>query len=283
MQKTSYIRQTWWLKTCALPESQRTWRSGSCQQAASIKVVVSVLPWQTDTKPSRCAEHRLPEFVNIIKKQCEYQGCSKRPSFGRPDDTRPSRCLTHRLPGFVSLSKRCDYPKCHRYALYGRADEMRSRPTVSSIAYLNLQRLRGEGSVVMTDATDLYISGDVEPLRCTEHLTPDHPSVVKKQCEYQGCRKRPYFGRPGDTRPSRCVTHRLTEDRDIGKKLCRAWRMPQASFIWYFWWQETTAVRAASAPWLHTHYNPTLRTRRLEKRPSCGIPGDRKTVPLLRA
>ena len=64
-------------------------------------------------KQEDCAGHALQGMVNISRKRCAGDGCTKHPTYGVTGSRKPEYCAEHALQGIVNVvSKRCAGDGC---------------------------------------------------------------------------------------------------------------------------------------------------------------------------
>lgn len=110
-------------------------------------------------------------MINVISKRCDFQGCSKHPSYGVAGSKKAEFCVAHAQEGMVDVcSKRCGHPGCTKRSSYGTP-------------------------------------GSKKPQFCIHHAMKGMIDVVSKRCAEVGCNKWPSYGIPGSKKAEFCAAH----------------------------------------------------------------------------
>jgi transposase len=123
-------------------------------------------------------------MVDIINKQCLYDGCNTQPSYGNKGDKKASYCYIHKKDGMVNIiSKRCLYDGCNTQPSYGN-------------------------------------KGDKKASYCYIHKKDGMVNIISKRCLYDGCNIRPSYGNKGGKKASYCSIHKKDGMVNVVDKHC---------------------------------------------------------------
>jgi len=138
-----------------------------------------------DKKGGRfCSEHKGETMVNVNKPTCERVGCGVRPNFNVRGQKGGRFCFDHKGDTMVNvLDKTCEHEGC------------------DIIPYFNVRGQKGGRF-------------------CSEHKGDTMVDVVSKTCEYGGCTIRPRFNVRGLTRGKFCLTHKGDTMVNVYSKTC---------------------------------------------------------------
>lgn len=99
-------------------------------------------------------------MVDVVNRQCEFNSCSKTPSYGYPGG-RAQYCAHHHLDDMEDVkNRRCEWNECRRYPFFGNEGE-RSR-------------------------------------FCSAHREEGMVNIRSRRCEDDSCSKSPTHGFPGE-------------------------------------------------------------------------------------
>ena len=138
-------------------------------------------------RPKYCAQHRQDGMVSFRrnKKECEFDGCKKQPSFGPPKG-RVMRCGGHREKNDINFTTPpCEEDGCTTGKRFGYPDG--------------------------------------KPQFCSEHKKEGMKDLRNKkrpQCEHEGCKKTPSFRDPNSDKKklTHCADHKLPGMIDPGNE-----------------------------------------------------------------
>jgi len=136
-----------------------------------------------------CAEHKLPNMINVASKRCDYDNCNKIPTYmseSKSTTLHPINrfCKDHKIDGMIDKHKTCEFDNCKKRPHYN-------------------------------------IKGLSTPKFCSIHKSINMINVVSITCENQNCDKRPHFNFVGEKTPRFCNLHKEIGMTNIRSKLCR--------------------------------------------------------------
>jgi hypothetical protein len=169
----------------------------------------------------RCKVHMKPGDVDVVNKRCEWIGCDKQPSFGKPE-SGPERCKAHKKFDDVDVkNKRCEWTGCDKHPTFGKRGSRAERCKV--------HKKDDDVDVVSKRCTEpgcdkkptfgKHGSGRAGAQRCKVHMKFDDVDVKNKRCMESGCDKQPTFGKRGSG-AERCKAHMKNGDVDVVSKRC---------------------------------------------------------------
>jgi len=174
------------------------------------------------TPAIRCVEHKEPGMINVVQKNCEYEGCTKQPCYNLPTEHFGKFCATHKNKDMVNVrERRCEDDECIKKPFYNLPSETKGR---------FCKEHKGEG---MVDVLSNSCSHD----DCNKRATFNHPGEEAKfcgthkedgmvdvkthRCEYTECMTVPVFNLPGNKRGRFCFKHRGSGMEDVKNPRCK--------------------------------------------------------------
>ena len=198
-----------------------------------------------------CGVHKQPHHVNVNRRMCLAEGCTRTRCFGeevvRDGESKECReeggavknvgqrrrrglalfCRAHSNATHVNVQAYlCSFPGCERMGAAGNV----------SVGHLcSMHRLflpasrRCKHPEGCEGAAFFGSSADRLPVYCIRHRRSFHVNCMVRACAHvEGCRKQPSFGEHNDTAPRFCSSHReewhvdLKHDRCAYLGCCRA-------------------------------------------------------------
>lgn len=137
------------------------------------------------TPPRYCSVHKLPGMCN--RQACEYEGCTKIPSYSHPGETTSRFCATHKLDGMVRPRGWCQHTGCKKTASFG----------TSSPRFCKIHAEDGMRNLISKvceyEGCDIFASYNLpgkRPRFCASHAHDGMECVVGKGCHYPNCKCR---------------------------------------------------------------------------------------------
>ncbi|CAM9615336.1 unnamed protein product [Laminaria digitata] len=150
-------------------------------------------------------------MVNVVKRRCAHDSCTKQPTFGLEGSRTATYCRQHAEEGMVPVFyKRCSHDSCIKRPTYNvqgsqtaaycrqHADDGMVNVTHKSCAHEPCRKWPISG--MLTDGA---------PPLCTRHTSDFLSSSVfnfRARCAVAGCRKLSRWGLDGK-KPTHCITH----------------------------------------------------------------------------
>ena len=70
-----------------------------------MRVAALTPPLPTHQQAQFCGKHAAPGMVDVISKKCNFEGCTKHPSFGVEGTRNREYCAKHAPEGMIILGK----------------------------------------------------------------------------------------------------------------------------------------------------------------------------------
>lgn len=156
-----------------------------------------------------CSEHKLPGMIDIKNPFCAYGGCSVvNPVFNLPGEAKGKYCLIHKEPSMIDVKHViCQESGCLVRPTYNMKGEKGGR-------FCKEHRQYGmvDVSHITCEVEDCTIRPNYgfkgeKGRRCAKHKLHNMIDLANKTCEVEDCLVRARYGRPGIL-ASRCTTHR---------------------------------------------------------------------------
>jgi hypothetical protein len=183
-----------------------------------------------DRKSTRCSKHKLENMINLVSNMCQNcseEGINKRASYGYLKDRKKLRCSKHKLENMVNLASRmcqiCSEKGIFRGASYGYPKDKKklrcSKHKLENMIYLvrRMCQVCLEGGI---NKRAFYGYLFEKKIRCSSHKLKGMILNNNPKCEYNDCKKRPFFCDEKDDLPKRCDDHKNDNDVDIVRKQC---------------------------------------------------------------
>jgi hypothetical protein len=82
-------------------------------------MIIPVYNYYGQSKAIYCAQHKLPNMINIISKRCIYEGCMIIPNYNYDGQTKSLYCAQHKLDNMIDIkNKKCKNSWCYTQATY---------------------------------------------------------------------------------------------------------------------------------------------------------------------
>ena len=122
-------------------------------------------------------------MVNVVKRMCRTEGCSKHPLFGVAGTKTAEYCTLHAPDGMVNVRNRmCKTEGCGKKPLFG-------------------------------------VAGTKTAEYCTQHALDVMVNVINRTCRTEGCSKHPSFGVAGTKTAKFCAKHALYGMVDVKNRM----------------------------------------------------------------
>ncbi|CAM9242990.1 unnamed protein product [Sphacelaria rigidula] len=157
-----------------------------------------------------CVRHKTTGMVNVFRKVCEFEGCSRFATYGMKGGTRIEQfCAQHAPAGMVHLyAKTCGWQDCRVVASFGPRDSKKaercSKHKVAGMLNVLVRRCAHQGCYTQPS---YGVPGSRKALFCSKHSEDGMVSVLGKDCFHEGCSKRRSYGMPGSRKVEFCAEH----------------------------------------------------------------------------
>jgi hypothetical protein len=170
----------------------------------------------------RCAEHKEPGMINVIQKNCEYQGCLKQPCYNLPNEHFGKFCATHKTPDMVNVrERRCEFDGCMKKPFYNNPSETRGVLCAShkKEGMVNVLCNKCEYEECFKRANFNFLGKEAK--FCASHKEDGMIDVKTRRCEYENCMTVPIFNFPGQKRGRFCSKHKKDGMEDVKNQRCK--------------------------------------------------------------
>ena len=156
-----------------------------------------------------CAQHAKKGMVNLGKKECRTEGCSKQSLFGVAGTKTAEYRAQHTPDGMVNvLSKKCKTEGCGKHPSFGMADmnkrEYCAQHAPDGMVNVSKRKFRTEGCAKTS-------SVGVASTKTVEYCAQDAPHgmfhVYNRKCRTEGYSKQSSFGEAGAKNLEYCTQH----------------------------------------------------------------------------
>lgn len=168
-----------------------------------------------------CSTHKQTGMVDVQHLPCEYQGCSKQPSY----DIRGGKgrfCAEHKLPDMIDIKNPfCEYTGCLIVnPVFNFLGEKKGRfcSDHKESNMIDVKHTRCQAPECYSRPT-YNVKGKKGGQFCKEHKTDDMVDVSHIKCEVENCSVRPIYGFKGQNE-QRCSKHKLPNMIDLANKTC---------------------------------------------------------------
>ena len=169
-----------------------------------------------------CLQHKPDDYVDVINKTCEHEGCTKQPVYGVPGSKKATHCGQHKPDGYVDVvSKKCEHEGCTTLPTYG------VQGTKKAIYCL---QHKPDDYVNVKDKTCQHegcttqptygVHGSKKAIYCALHKPEGYVNVVSKTCEHEGCTKQPVYGIRCSKKATHCLQHKPNDYVNVKDKTC---------------------------------------------------------------
>ena len=168
-----------------------------CRNENCFKTAAFGFP--NDRKKLFCAEHKLPNTLDLNHKKCSYEGCSIRPNYYVPNNKLNQFCAKHKTSDMISLSNKpkCKNNECNTIANYNYKTEIIGE-------YCNIHKLENMVRIGNKKNNCLYEGCKISAsygnpdskhkLYCTKHKLHDMVPLYSSICIIPKCKNVPYYG-----------------------------------------------------------------------------------------
>ena len=171
---------------------------------------------------SSCAKG-LADVVNLTRKMCREETCSKEPTYNFPNEKTTAYCSIHKKPGMEDLKhKKCEHVdsdgnKCKLLATYGPQGEHVKYCQSHALLHENMVVIRttlckykDENGVSCTTRASFNAPGTKSAKWCKLHKQDGDVFVLKvDKCKEEGCETRASFNHKNADKPLYCDAHKL--------------------------------------------------------------------------
>ena len=199
--------------------------SNLCQHEGCVSIS-PVFNLEGEVRGRFCAQHKLPNMVDVKNKRCEHVGCGKlSPVFNFEGKVGGRFCTQHKLPNMVNVkSRRCEHVGCTKInPTFNLEGEARGRfCTQHKLPIMVDVKSRRCEHVGCTKITPCFnYEGEVRGRFCAQHKLPIMVDVKHKRCDHVGCTKlNPSFNYEGESRGRFCAQHKLPTMVNVQSRCC---------------------------------------------------------------
>mmetsp|Transcript_7938 Transcript_7938/g.10467 ORF Transcript_7938/g.10467 Transcript_7938/m.10467 type:complete len:374 (+) Transcript_7938:68-1189(+) len=204
--------------------------------------------WSSERSRIYCLDHKSPGMVGLKNTVCDYEGCSKRPSYYETPDLKGEKfCAEHRKDGMhcrrprstgdrskpskrqrlwatPDLRNQCREEGCTKQASFNYPGEVKrkfcAKHALDGMHCMMKKTCKFEGCTTQAS----YNHPDLKERRfCFKHKAPWMVHVVNSKCLHPGCRERPRYNYEDCSRGAYCGDHYLQGMKDLtAKRNCAA-------------------------------------------------------------
>ena len=161
-------------------------------------------------------------MINVIDKNCIYEGCKSRPHFNNEGEKTGLYCFAHKLEGMTDVGhKKCIHEGCSTRPNFNNEGEKTG-------LYCSAHKLEGMINVIDKNCihegcstTPVFNNeGEKTGLYCCAHKLEGMINVIDKKCIHEGCSTRPNFNNEGEKIGLYCLAHKLEGMINVMNKNC---------------------------------------------------------------
>ncbi|CAN0478399.1 unnamed protein product [Ascophyllum nodosum] len=140
-------------------------------------------------------------MVDVYRKKCGTESCSKRPSFGVAGTKTAEYCAQHAPHGMVDVyNKKCKAESCSKRPSFGVAGtktaEYCAQHTLDGMVDVKPRKRKTEGS---GKKLSFGVAGTTTVEFCAQHASDGMVDVKPRKLKAEGCEKKPSLGVAGTT------------------------------------------------------------------------------------
>ena len=169
-----------------------------------------------------CGIHKEDGMIDVVNKQCIFEGCTKRCNYNKEGEKRGIYCKTHKEEGMVDVThKKCIVEGCTTRPSYNEDGE---------IIGLYCKNHKEEGMKIVVAKKCIYKGCNTQPvynnigekrgLYCKKHKEKGMVDVMSQKCSYEGCLIHSSYNYKGESKGKYCVTHKEKDMIDVMSKKC---------------------------------------------------------------
>lgn len=174
------------------------------------------------TNGIRCADHKDPEMINVIQKNCEHEGCLKQPCYNLPNEHFGKFCASHKISEMINVrERRCEFNGCMKKPFYNSPYETKGR-------FCNEHKEDGMIDVLSNSChykdcnkRATFNNPGQKAKFCVSHKEDGMIDVKTRRCEYEDCMTVPVFNLPGTKRGIFCFEHKKNGMDDVRNPRCK--------------------------------------------------------------
>ena len=175
-----------------------------------------------ERKGKFCADHKLPNMINVINKTCFHDGCRKQPNFNTEGERKGKFCTDHKLPNMINVKdKTCSHDGCKTIPAFNFEEETKGK-FCADHKLPNMINVRDKtcSHDGCRKSPAFNVEGERKGKFCADHKLPNMINVISKTCFHDGCRKQPNFNVEGERKGKFCFDHKLQNMIDVQHKKC---------------------------------------------------------------
>ena len=170
----------------------------------------------------RCVEHKEPGMINVMQKNCEYEGCTKQPCYNLPTEHFGKFCVTHKTCDMVNVrERRCEYEECTKKPFYNLSSETKGRFCKEHKEDGMIDVLSDSCSREDCNKRATFNTIGKKAKFCSTHKEDGMIDVKTPRCEYEHCTIVPVFNIPLNERGRYCFEHREPGMVDVKNPRCK--------------------------------------------------------------
>ena len=161
-------------------------------------------------------------MVDVLRKRCFHDSCTRRPNFNVKDSKTPLYCKQHAEVGMVKFRTwRCLHDTCMKWPCFnveGSKIPIRCRQHSEDGMVNVLKKHCLNDSCTRRPTFDVV--GSKTPTYCKQHAEDGMVDVSFKHCSYPSCTRHPNFNTEGSKTPIYCKQHAEAGMVDVRRKHC---------------------------------------------------------------
>ncbi len=166
-----------------------------------------------------CKSHSIEGMKDVVSKQCAFDNCETRPSFGL-EWKKPTHCSEHASDQMKNVKdKRCQVDNCETIPTFG----LEWGKATHCFEHASDQMKDVKSKRCQFDNCETIPTFGLEwgkATHCSEHASDQMKNVKNKRCQFDNCEKQPNFGLEWG-KPTHCVEHASDQMKDVKSKRCQ--------------------------------------------------------------